>query len=25
LGGSISGLTNPQPMLVDYVRWYTAQ
>jgi beta-glucanase (GH16 family) len=25
LGGSTSGLTNPQPMLVDYVRWYTAQ
>src|ERR1700722_7101328 len=25
LGGSIRGRTNPQPMLVDYVRWYTAQ
>src|SRR5579863_8082815 len=25
LGGSTSGLTNPQPMVVDYVRWYTAQ
>jgi beta-glucanase (GH16 family)/outer membrane biogenesis lipoprotein LolB len=25
LGGSTSGLTNPQPMLVDYVRWYTPQ
>ncbi|HEV3306661.1 MAG TPA: carbohydrate-binding protein [Candidatus Sulfotelmatobacter sp.] len=25
LGGSTSGLSNPQPMLVDYVRWYTAQ
>jgi beta-glucanase (GH16 family) len=25
LGGSISGLSNPQPMTVDYVRWYTAQ
>ena len=25
LGGSTSGLTNPQPMQVDYVRWYTAQ
>jgi beta-glucanase (GH16 family) len=25
LGGSTSGLTNPQPMIVDYVRWYTAQ
>jgi len=25
LGGSISGLTNPGPMTVDYVRWYTAQ
>jgi beta-glucanase (GH16 family) len=25
LGGSTSGLTNPQPMKVDYVRWYTAQ
>jgi len=23
LGGSTSGLTNAQPMLVDYVRWYT--
>jgi beta-glucanase (GH16 family) len=25
LGGSTSGLTNPGPMLVDYVRWYTPQ
>jgi beta-glucanase (GH16 family) len=25
LGGSISGLSNPGPMTVDYVRWYTAQ
>ena len=25
LGGSTSGLSNPQPMVVDYVRWYTAQ
>jgi beta-glucanase (GH16 family) len=25
LGGSTSGLSNPQPMLVDYVRWYTVQ
>ena len=25
LGGSISGLTNPGPMIVDYVRWYTPQ
>ena len=25
LGGSISGLSNPGPMVVDYVRWYTAQ
>lgn len=25
LGGSTSGLTNPGPMMVDYVRWYTAQ
>ena len=25
LGGSTNGLTNPQPMVVDYVRWYTAQ
>lgn len=24
LGGSTSGLSNPQPMKVDYVRWYTA-
>jgi hypothetical protein len=24
LGGSDSGLTNPGPMTVDYVRWYTA-
>lgn len=24
LGGSISGLTNPGPMTVDYVRWYSA-
>jgi beta-glucanase (GH16 family) len=23
LGGSISGLSNPGPMTVDYVRWYT--
>src|SRR5580700_9412017 len=23
LGGSTSGLTNPQPMIVDYVRYYT--
>jgi beta-glucanase (GH16 family) len=25
LGGSTSGLTNPGPMKVDYVRYYTAQ
>ena len=25
LGGSTSGLSNPGPMMVDYVRWYTAQ
>jgi beta-glucanase (GH16 family) len=25
LGGSITGLTNPGPMTVDYVRWYSAQ
>jgi beta-glucanase (GH16 family) len=25
LGGSTSGLTNPGPMMVDYVRWYTPQ
>jgi beta-glucanase (GH16 family) len=25
LGGSTSGLSNPQPMVVDYVRWYTAE
>jgi len=25
LGGSISGLTNPGPMIVDYVRYYTPQ
>jgi hypothetical protein len=25
LGGSTGGLKNPQPMKVDYVRWYTAQ
>jgi beta-glucanase (GH16 family)/uncharacterized protein involved in high-affinity Fe2+ transport len=25
LGGSTTGLTNPGPMIVDYVRWYTAQ
>jgi len=25
LGGSTSGLTNPGPMIVDSVRWYTAQ
>jgi hypothetical protein len=25
LGGSTSGLSNPQPMKVDYVRWYTAE
>jgi beta-glucanase (GH16 family) len=25
LGGSTSGLKNPGPMLVDYVRWYTPQ
>jgi beta-glucanase (GH16 family) len=25
LGGSTSGLSNPGPMQVDYVRWYTAQ
>ena len=24
LGGSITGLTNPGPMTVDYVRWYSA-
>jgi len=24
LGGSDANLTNPGPMLVDYVRWYTA-
>lgn len=23
LGGSTAGLTNPQPMMADYVRWYT--
>ncbi|MGA2902524.1 MAG: glycoside hydrolase family 16 protein [Candidatus Korobacteraceae bacterium] len=23
LGGPTGGLTNPQPMLADYVRWYT--
>jgi beta-glucanase (GH16 family) len=22
LGGSTTGLSNPQPMVVDYVRWY---
>jgi beta-glucanase (GH16 family) len=25
LGGSITGLTNPEPMTVDYVRWYSAR
>ncbi|HTA86223.1 MAG TPA: hypothetical protein VK729_08110 [Silvibacterium sp.] len=25
LGGSISDLSNPGPMVVDYVRWYTPQ
>ena len=25
LGGSTGGLTNPGPMIVDYVRWYTPQ
>ncbi len=25
LGGSITNLTNPGPMTVDYVRWYTAK
>jgi beta-glucanase (GH16 family) len=25
LGGSTSGLSNPGPMTVDYVRWYAAQ
>lgn len=25
LGGSTSGLSNPGPMIVDYVRWYTPQ
>jgi beta-glucanase (GH16 family) len=25
LGGSTTGLTNPGPMIVDYVRWYTPQ
>jgi beta-glucanase (GH16 family) len=25
LGGSTSGLSNPTPMIVDYVRWYTPQ
>ena len=25
LGGSTSGLSNPGPLVVDYVRWYTAQ
>jgi beta-glucanase (GH16 family) len=25
LGGSTTGLTNPGPMVVDYVRWYTPQ
>ena len=24
LGGSTTGLTSPQPLVVDYVRWYTA-
>ena len=24
LGGSITNLTNPGPMKVDYVRWYAA-
>jgi beta-glucanase (GH16 family) len=24
LGGSTSGLSNPQPMTVDFVRWYTS-
>jgi beta-glucanase (GH16 family) len=23
LGGSTSSLTNPQPLIVDYIRWYT--
>jgi beta-glucanase (GH16 family) len=25
LGGPANGLSNPGPMTVDYVRWYTAQ
>jgi beta-glucanase (GH16 family) len=25
LGGSTSGLTNPGPMKIDFIRWYTAQ
>ena len=25
LGGSTNGLTNPQPMKIDFIRWYTAQ
>jgi beta-glucanase (GH16 family) len=25
LGGSTSGLSSPGPLVVDYVRWYTAQ
>jgi beta-glucanase (GH16 family) len=25
LGGSTSGLSNPGPLVVDYVRWYTPQ
>jgi hypothetical protein len=25
LGGSITGLSNPGPMVVDYVRYYTPQ
>ena len=25
LGGSTSGLSNPGPLIVDYVRWYTPQ
>ena len=24
LGGSTASLTNPQPLIVDYVRWYTS-
>jgi len=24
-GGSTSGLTNPGPMKIDFIRWYTAQ